>query len=140
MSAPFPTPNLDSIRVPGWFRAFDPFHCDEKLADEGYRRRLPHWRYEGATYLATFRLHDSLPPGAAETLHRAAVEWEQRIAAEREQMGGQLSATTLKAYERFQRDHFRTLQNLLDECHGSCLLRDPDNRLPVHLRSGLVPG
>lgn len=26
-----------------------------------YRRNLPHWRQDGATYFVTFRLHDSIP-------------------------------------------------------------------------------
>jgi hypothetical protein len=38
---------------------FAPF--DEHRAVWVYRRNLPHWRQDGATYFVTFRLHDSIP-------------------------------------------------------------------------------
>src|SRR5687767_820151 len=103
MSEPFPTPSTDNIFLPDWLQPFNPLYCDETRSADSYRRKLPHWRYEGATYILTFRLHDSLPRAAAEALHHEAAEWERRLASERKAMDSKLSATTRKAYEDFQR-------------------------------------
>ena len=46
---------------------FVPF--DECKAVRIYRRNLPHWRQDGATYFVTFRLGDSLP-------RRVLDQWE----------------------------------------------------------------
>jgi REP element-mobilizing transposase RayT len=40
-------------------------------------------------------------------------------------LGGELSATTRKAWEDFQRTHFVKLESHLDACHGTSVLRDP---------------
>jgi putative transposase len=42
-----------------------------------YIRHLPHWRQEGATYFATFRLGDSLPQSKLRELTDWRKEWEQ---------------------------------------------------------------
>ena len=131
MSEPFPTPSLENLRIPEWFVPFSLRWSAPERMKAGYRRKLPHWRYEGGTYFVTFRLHDFLPPAIAEALHREAAKWETTIAAERAAMDGQLSATTRKAHEDFRREHFRNLETQLDECHGSCLLRDATHRAIV---------
>ena len=82
---------------------------------ESYRRKLLHWRYEGATYFITFRLHDSLPRPVAEALHKEAAAWERRLTKERAAMDGDVSATTRKAHENFLREHFRQLETHLDK-------------------------
>ncbi len=46
----------DSVEIPAGFRGLDP-----DLEVRIYRRGLPRWRQEGATYFVTFRLVDSLP-------------------------------------------------------------------------------
>jgi len=132
MSELYATPDISSLRIPAWFVPFSLRWCDPERMRESYRRKLPHWRYEGGTYFVTFRLHDSLPRAVAEALHREAAEWERRIAKERASMNGNLSAATRKAHEDFLREHFRQLDTHLDECHGSCLLREPTNRAIVH--------
>ena len=38
---------------------FQPFDTRKPL--RLYRRNLPHWRQDGATYFVTFRLDDALP-------------------------------------------------------------------------------
>ncbi len=128
----FPTPGMENLRIPDWFVPFSLRWSDPERMKAGYRRKLPHWRFEGGTYFVTFRLHDSLPRCVAEALHRETAEWEKRIAAERSAMNGLLSATTHKAHEDFQREHFRQLETHLDTCHGSCLLREPAHRAIVH--------
>jgi hypothetical protein len=79
MEVPLP----EHIPVPEDFQGFCPEYYDYSLAVGGYRRNLPHWRYEGATYFVTFRLHDSLPQAIARTMKEEASQWQKRLAAER---------------------------------------------------------
>ena len=44
---------------PPGFRPFDPF--DPYRPVRVYRRNLPHWRQDGATYFVTIHCADSLP-------------------------------------------------------------------------------
>ena len=44
-----------------------------------YKRNLPHWRQEGATYFVTFRLADSLPREAIRELQNLQEELEKGI-------------------------------------------------------------
>jgi putative transposase len=131
MPDPFPTPGMESLTVPDWFLPFSPRWSDPERMTQSYRRKLPHWRYEGATYVVTFRLHDSLPRAVAVALHEEAAVWMRRIAAERAALNGLLSAATHLAWEAFQQEHFRHLDSHLDACHGSCLLRRPECRAIV---------
>jgi putative transposase len=122
---------LPDIVVPEWFQPFSLFEHDTERTLDTYRRKLPHWRYEGASYFLTFRLHDSLPRGVMGTLHLEEEDWRRRIESERKQMGGELSATTRRAWEDFQREHFVKLEAHLDACHGACELRDPCLRFVI---------
>ncbi len=54
---------------------FHPMEWDEPWAVPGYRRNLPHWRLEGATYFITFRLADSIPESVARHWHEERVAW-----------------------------------------------------------------
>ena len=97
-----------------------------------YRRNLPHWRQEGCTYFATFRLADSIPR------HRLlAWEEERRIwlAAHGINDGLRDPASAeryLPINERerraFERRQAHRLHVELDHGHGSCLLALPEVR------------
>jgi len=92
-----------------------------------YRRSLPHWRQDGATYFVTFRLVDSIPPGkvrewqyqrecwyAAHGLSRDLLpdEWQTRY-----------QAVSVAERDEFERRAARQLFVELDRCHGACILR-----------------
>lgn len=95
-----------------------------------YRRHLPHWRQDGATYFVTFRLADSIP-------HSVVVRWkeEREIWLRAYGLTDELSGETWRqrwdeipeANRRsFQRDEMRKLFVELDKCHGACHLGDAE--------------
>jgi REP element-mobilizing transposase RayT len=80
-------------------------------------RRLPHWEVEGAVYLVTFRLADSLPKQALQKL-----DWERKdILATASQMSRALTATERRKMGQLQA---RRLERILDAGAGECLLRN----------------
>ncbi|MCB1061541.1 MAG: hypothetical protein KDN20_01310 [Verrucomicrobiae bacterium] len=84
-----------------------------------YRRHLPHWRQERATYFTTFRLGDSLPASAIADFESIRKEWETRHHPE--PLNPQ--QTTDLAIELSRR-----AEHWLDQGHGSCLFKNPDHR------------
>jgi type I restriction enzyme R subunit len=108
--------------------SFIPFHAKSPVTI--YRRHLPHWRQDGATYFVTFRLVDSIPAAVIamweeqrEIWYRAhqltdeltEAEWRKRYAA-------------IPEAERiqFERRETRQLFAKLDECHGACWLKQKE--------------
>jgi putative transposase len=105
-----------------------PFHgFDERGEVHIYAHgALPHWRQDGCTYFVTFRLADSIPAGILRELEYERAlwlkargidpvdhQWKQRFA--------KLPANDRRLYERFVS---RAMNKSLDQCHGSCVLRD----------------
>ena len=79
-----------------------------------YVRHLPHWRQEGATYAATFRLHDSLPQEKLNELAALRQEWERRNPPPHgDEQLAQLARATMRRVDRW-----------LDLGMGSCRLKD----------------
>jgi REP element-mobilizing transposase RayT len=76
-----------------------------------YRRNLPHWRQDGATYFVTFRLNDSLPADAVEYLRQLR---KALLAC------GADDALYLEA----DRAYFKQMKHYLHQGWGSCFLRD----------------
>ena len=79
-----------------------------------YRRKLPHWVQEGATYLITFRLVDSLPAEKLRELERFREAWllahpEPRVE---------------DAWHELHRETMRRVDDWLDAGAGECWLRD----------------
>lgn len=107
---------------PPGFRGLDP-HEPIKF----YKRHLPHWRQEGATYFVTFRLSDSLPQEKLDELKQIRLEWQRELdskiatfeASEAEQKA---------AWEKLARITLEKSERWLDEGMGSCVLRDPGSR------------
>jgi len=106
------------------FRGFNP-HAAVRV----YRRNLPHWRQDGATYFFTFRLADSIP-------RHVLLAWqdEDRLWLAARGVDGPLSQPQWRtAYESlsendrtsFERRSARRLHVELDQCHGACVLRSP---------------
>lgn len=95
--------------APPQFRGFDP---DGTF--ESYSRNLPHWRQPGATYFVTFRLADALPQHVLDHLSRLREEFHRQPH----------NSAVQAEYEKKSRT---ILENSLDEGHGSCVLKDPEN-------------
>lgn len=88
-----------------------------------YERNLPHWRQPDVTYFITFRLNDSLPREIVEEAKREKDAWDRRLV--------QPVAPDELLQEEFaawQRRTWRKIEAVMDECHGSCILRQPDIR------------
>lgn len=88
-----------------------------------YQRNLPNWRQPGATYFITFRLNDSLPRAFVEQVQREQQVWQPRITHELKLHNDTLPGSTQEEYQAWQLRHWRKAETLMDECHGSCLLR-----------------
>jgi REP element-mobilizing transposase RayT len=78
-----------------------------------YRRALPHWRQDGATYFVTCRLADSLPG---------------HLVAQLEQLRKTLLAHADEGTACLQadREYFRKMKGYLDMGHGACWLKQAE--------------
>ena len=105
------------IKIPESFKGLDP---DKSI--EVYRRKLPHWRQENATYFVTFRQADALPKTAINGLE-----------LEKKNYLSQLRQSDLKPearreiHERFHKRYGVLLDRYLDAGTGSCRLRTAEN-------------
>ncbi len=95
---------------------FQPF--DPRKPVRIYRRNLPHWRQDGATYFVTFRLADALPEHHLRHLEQLRVA----LAA---------SEGSDDAALDHDRAYFRTMERYLEAGHGSCVLRREPVRAEV---------
>jgi putative transposase len=90
-----------------------------------YRRHLPHWRQNGATYFVTFRLNDALPGVKQDELRRLRENWERTHPEPRSE----------DEWEQHTRDIIRRTEAWSDEGHGACWFREP--RWAQHLQDRL---
>lgn len=100
-----------------------------------YRRALPHWRQDGATYFVTFRQADSIPATVlAEwidirhrwlTAHGIDPDWQR---ADPVRFAAALRVIPAGGREAFDRQQAKMLHDELDRCHGSCLLKHDEPR------------
>jgi len=101
---------------------FDP--KAELTIDAHYR---PHWSQAGAIVFVTFRTKDSIPREVLLRWHREKIEWLERrgisFEGDFETAISQLAAEDANA---FRKTFVRQREMHLDDCHGQCLLRDPD--------------
>jgi valyl-tRNA synthetase len=113
-------------RIPAWYRNVGrvsnlPFKGEPQVGLDEFadvdisRRRLPHWRQEGATYFVTFRLADSLPASKLAELDEERERW---LAFHPQPWSESDKSEYL---ERFS----RRIEEWLDTGYGSCVLRDP---------------
>jgi len=90
----------------------------EDLPVTTYKRNLPHWRQDGATYFVTFRLHDAIPVAQQGLLRDRKAFWERKNPPPH----------TDEQLEELSRILETELGKWLDKGLGSCLLRSPANR------------
>jgi hypothetical protein len=80
-----------------------------------YRRHLPHWRQDGATYAVTFRQSDSIPQRQLRALQRWRAIWERHNPEPRSEF----------AWNQFAKTFARKTERWLDKGYGSCVFREP---------------
>jgi len=80
-----------------------------------YRRKLPHWIQDGATYFITFRLADSLPVEKLHELERFREAW----------LLAHGDARPDEVWQELHRACMRRVDEWLDAGSGACWLRDP---------------
>lgn len=97
------------LQAPPDFRGFSP-----DLQVNIYKRNLPHWRQEGATYFVTFRLADSLPKEKLRFIKSMRLHWEAKYPPPR----------TEEAWEEYARTVFVSVEKWLDQGSGACLFQD----------------
>lgn len=105
---------------------FVPFQS--RGAFRNYERNLPHWRQPHASYFLTFRMNDALPAEINAEMRYEQDLWRERIARERARHGDSLPPELEEEYEAFKRRTGRRLERVLDEGHGSCMLRESSIR------------
>lgn len=116
------------VPLPTSFKGYDPDSSPSAADFTHYQRHLPHWRLLGACYFVTFRLGDSIPAPILAELQSEANQWSQQLKEWRSQNNGKLATEQNKTWQAFQRSRLRMLENILDEAHGECLLRNPKHR------------
>ncbi|MEM5777844.1 MAG: TaqI-like C-terminal specificity domain-containing protein, partial [Candidatus Aenigmatarchaeota archaeon] len=79
---------------------------------------LPHWQQKDVWYFVTFRLNDSIP---RETLEQIKREREQWLTKHKKNYNQPYSKEELKEYYRLFSER---IENLLDDCKGSCVLKE----------------
>lgn len=85
-----------------------------------YRRRLPHWRQEGATYFVTFRLADSLPCEKLDQLNEERERWTQAH-----------PDPSREDWDDYARASMAKVEEWLDAGSGSCVLGRDEIRVLV---------
>ena len=92
------------------------------------RRKLPHWEQDGCTYFITYRLFDSIPKAKLAVWNDSRIRWlkSKNINPDTpsEQLLRNLSPQQQKQY---QVKFWKTYQDMLDDCYGSCLFKTPKN-------------
>ncbi|MGJ8642893.1 MAG: transposase [Luteolibacter sp.] len=76
---------------------------------------LPHWHQDDTWVFVTWRLADSLPEEVVAKISNEREEWERSHPKP-------WDSEDMKEYNRLFTLRF---ESLLDDCHGSCCLRDP---------------
>ncbi len=114
------------------FQAFDP--DAEILVRE---RNLPHWFQPGVAVFLTFRTLDSLPRDVVLRNQRQLAEWlcvrdlpislaswDSSLVSQSDQR--QLDGLPSADRRRFRMLKDQLLHHALDQCHGACVLQDPE--------------
>ncbi len=114
------------------------FHALDRDADiELSERNLPHWIQVDSAMFITFRTADSLPKEVVLRWHRELQEWlelqklptalaDSVLAPARENFDSLIGALTEKQRKELKRQRERIFHRSLDECHGECLMKNPD--------------
>ena len=92
------------------------------------RRKLPHWEQMGCSYFVTFRLHDSIPINKLADWDLRRERWLQSRKIGRDIPYEEIIAILSGDQKKEYYDVFwKGYHDMLDGCHGSCVLREPEN-------------
>jgi REP element-mobilizing transposase RayT len=91
-------------------------------------RRLPHWSQAGVVAFITWRTWDSIPEDVAATWLRDRASWlaEHGIDPTDPRWRDRLAKFPPADQREFQRAFSDRWQEVLDDCHGACVLRNPE--------------
>lgn len=91
-------------------------------------RRLPHWAQAGTVCFLTWRTWDSMPTAVIESWLKERCEWLLRkgINATSPDWKHALRRLPQPDQKEFHRLFTNRWEDMLDECHGTCVLRQPD--------------
>ncbi|WP_166442571.1 transposase [Phragmitibacter flavus] len=95
------------------------------------RQQLPHWTQQHVTYFVNFRLADSVPAPLLRSWEEQRTIWLRvhGITYDSENQWRHKLQTLPEALRREFRTRFtQTFERMLDDGHGSCLLRNPESR------------
>ncbi len=103
--------------------ACDTIYFDYESLTDQRKRNLPHWEQDEVTYFVNFRLWDSIPSEIAENIRNEREEWKRNNKIDNEEDLQQLNIEKRKEYYRL---FSKRIDDLLDNGHGSCILKNPD--------------
>lgn len=87
---------------------------------------LPHWAQDFTLVYVTFRTADSIPLHVIESWEREKLEWIRRHGYELlDSIGETIAQMTSRDAFQFSKVFNRKREDVLDECQGRCLLRNP---------------
>ena len=88
----------------------------------------PHWDQTGALTFVTFRLADSMPQAVIQCWEAEQKAWLRHNGLEHHSIEDAIQQTTVPENLRRQFLKFRKQRwhKNLDDCHGDCVLRQPD--------------
>jgi putative transposase len=94
------------------------------------RRNLPHWEQADVWYFLTFRTADSLPEHVMGPWLQQRNAWLKGhgIDPTAEHWHAELALLPEKERREFHGSFSRKMHEMLDACHGACVLRRPDVR------------
>ena len=98
-------------------------YFDYESLTKKHKRNLPHWEQAGAIYFVTFRLWDSIPKEIADNIKEEREKWRKRHKIETEVDLQKLGVELKKEYYRL---FSKRIDDLLDNGHGSCILKNPN--------------
>jgi hypothetical protein len=119
-------PRADSAVVQRPSLPFNFFDPDEEVHIT--RRHLPHWEQSVRTYFITFRTDDSIPADVLDRWHWRRRDWLLRhgINPDRNDWPERLACLEDRFQRQFHETVSREFHNHLDDCHGACVLRQPE--------------
>lgn len=109
-------------KAPIPFRGFDE-RGEVRIYSHGI---LPHWRQLGCTYFVTFRLADSIPKLIVKEIEHERILWLNARGIKPADHDWKVHFAKLSMNDRrlYEKLVGRLLNRSLDECHGSCVLRN----------------
>lgn len=103
--------------------ACNTLYFDNNSPSNKHKRNLPHWEQDNVSYFLTFRLWDSIPKEIAEKIKDERESWKKLHQIESENDLQKLDVELKKEYYRL---FSKRIDDLLDNGHGSCVLKDPE--------------